>query len=62
MKNFKVTLLPLENDEFECTFIFDRGDSGQLYAFGDVFCCNDPSLVFESVGVCDVTEDDDVDV
>jgi len=35
--NFKIILLPLEKDEFVCTFIFERGDSGKLYNFDAEF-------------------------
>lgn len=55
-------LLPLEKDEFLWTFIFDRGDWGQLYDFRVGFCNNILSFMFETIGGWDVTEEDDVDV
>jgi len=55
-------LLPLEKDEFLWIFIFDRGDSEQLYNFGVCFCNTFLSFMLEIIGGWDLTEEDDVDV
>jgi hypothetical protein len=55
-------IIPLENVELVSTFIFERGDWGQLYNFGTGFCNNILSFMFDIIGGCDVTDEDDVDV